>query len=185
MGAAVSSPGLSDPGLLEILRSEFSQAQPENEMKFALIHPRANTDPHPYNFNGADAIVSFARAHGLVVRGHTLVWNRQLPNWVSHGTHKEAELSAILHDHITAVVGHYRSEVYAWDVVNEAFNADGSLRDTIWYNKPGIGGATQGTMYIEQTFRWARAASETAKLFYDYDAEPINLKSNAILCYGC
>lgn len=181
VGAAVSSRRLSDPFLAEILRSEFSQLEPENEMKFALIHPRANTDPHPYNFNGADALVSFAREHELLVRGHTLVWHRQLPSWISQESYGEAELSAILHDHITTVVGHYRSDVYAWDVVNEAFNDDGSLRDTIWYNKPGIGRATQGTRYIEQAFSWARAANQTAKLFYnDYDAEPVNPKSNAI-----
>ena len=181
VGTAVSSRRLADPALADILQSEFSQLEPENEMKFALIHPRANTDPQPYNFTGADALVSFARAHGLLVRGHTLVWHKQLPNWVLKGTYTETELAAILRDHITTVVGHYQSDVYAWDVVNEAFNDDGSLRDTIWYNKPGIGSANEGTKYIEQAFRWARAANQNARLFYnDYDAEPINPKSNAI-----
>lgn len=181
VGAAVSSRRLNDPEFVEILQSEFSQLEPENEMKFALIHPRADADPQPYDFRGADALVSFARAHGLLVRGHTLVWHKQLPNWISRGSHGEMELGSILHDHIATVVNHYQSDVYAWDVVNEAFNDDGSLRETIWYNKPGIGGASQGTKYIEQTFRWTHEANARAKLFYnDYDAEPVNPKSNAI-----
>jgi endo-1,4-beta-xylanase len=71
--------------------------------------------------------------------------------------------------------------VWAWDVVNEAFNDDGTLRSTIWHNAPGIGYAGQGTAYIEQAFGWAHTADPAAKLFYnDYDAETINAKSDAI-----
>src|SRR5262249_10358376 len=66
-------------------------------------------------------------------------------------------------------------------VVNEAFNDDGTMRETIWYNLPGIGYAGQGTKYIEQGLRWARAADPHAKLFYnDYDTERSNPKSDAI-----
>ncbi len=77
-------------------------------------------------------------------------------------------------------MAHYASKVYAWDVVNEAFNDDGTMRHTIWYDQPGIG-AGAGTKYIEQALRWAREADPSAKLFYnDYDAEEINKKSDAI-----
>ena len=66
-------------------------------------------------------------------------------------------------------------------MVNEAFNDDGAMRETIWYNLPGIGYAGQGPKYIEQALRWARAADSRAKLFYnDYDTERINPKSDAI-----
>jgi endo-1,4-beta-xylanase len=75
---------------------------------------------------------------------------------------------------------HYASKVYAWDVVNEAFNDDGTMRHTIWYDQPGIA-AGSGTQYIEQVFRWAHEADPGAKLFYnDYDAEVVNKKSDAI-----
>lgn len=71
--------------------------------------------------------------------------------------------------------------MWAWDVDNEAFNADGTLRSTVWYDSPGIGFAGKGTAYMEQSFHWARAADAAAKLFYnDYDAETINAKSDAI-----
>jgi endo-1,4-beta-xylanase len=180
IGAAAASAYLADPDYSSILGSEFSQLQAENEMKFGLIHPRPDTDPNPYDFKGGDALVAFAQSHNLVVRGHTLVWHNQVSKWVTEGKLRAPQLAAILQGHITTVMKHYASKVYAWDVVNEAFNDDGTMRHTTWYDQPGIG-AGAGTKYIEQALRWARGADPSAKLFYnDYDAEEVNKKSDAI-----
>jgi endo-1,4-beta-xylanase len=180
IGAAAASAYLAEAEYSAILGSEFSQLQPENETKFGPIHPRPDSDPNPYDFNGADKLVAFAQSHHMLVRGHTLVWHNQIPDWVKKGGYTAPQLAAILQSHIHAVVGHYASKVYAWDVVNEAFNDDGTMRDTIWYDQPGIN-AGAGTQYIEQALRWARAADPQAKLFYnDYDAEVLNRKSDAI-----
>jgi endo-1,4-beta-xylanase len=82
------------------------------------------------------------------------------------------------------VVDHYRGKVFAWDVVNEAFDEGrntGKLRSTLWYDKPGIGLADKGYAYIESCFRWAHAADPDALLFYnDVEAEAMNAKSDAI-----
>jgi len=181
IGAAVHTRFLGEPAFVRILSTEFSQLEPENEMKFALIHPRPDSDPQPFDFSGADALVSFARAHDMKVRGHTLLWHRQVPSWITKGVFTPSQLADILHNHVTTVMSHYASKVYAWDVVNEAFNDDGTMRHTVWYDQPGIGFAGSGTKYLEQAFRWAHAADPEAKLFYnDYDAEPINPKSDAI-----
>ncbi len=180
IGAAAASPHLSDPDYAAILGSEFGQLQSENEMKFGSIHPRPNSDPHPYSFTGGDALVAFAESHNMVVRGHTLLWHNNVPHWLTSGGYTPAQMAAILQDHIHTVVRHYASKIYAWDVVNEAFNDNGSMRSTLWYDQPGIG-AGGGTKYIEQALRWAREADPNAKLFYnDYDAEEINAKSDAI-----
>jgi endo-1,4-beta-xylanase len=149
-------------------------------MKFELIHPRPDSDPQPFNFAGADALVAFAQSHDMKVRGHTLVWHNQISKWVTEGKFSSPRIAEILRNHISTVMGHYASQIYAWDVVNEAFEADGSMRHTIWYDQPGIGVGT-GTKYIEQALRWAREADPKTKLFYnDYDSEEINKKSNAI-----
>jgi len=180
IGAAADPAFLSEVEYANILGSEFSQLQPENAMKFGLIHPRPDTDPQPYDFSGADALVTFAQAHNMVVRGHTLVWHNQVPAWATKGNYSSAQLAKVLQDHISTVMARYASKVYAWDVVNEAFNDDGSMRHTLWHDQPGIG-AGASTAYIEQAFRWARTADPKAKLFYnDYDAEEINKKSDAI-----
>ena len=129
---------------------------------------------------GGDALVAFAQSHNMVVRGHTLVWHKQVPQWVDKGGFSATQLADILHSHIKTVMTHYASKVYAWDVVNEAFEDDGTMRHTIWYDQPGIG-AGAGTKYIEQVLRWAREADSGAKLFYnDYDAEGVNKKSDVI-----
>jgi endo-1,4-beta-xylanase len=175
MGAAVNPARLSEASYAETLAREFSMAEPENAMKFGPIHPGAST----YNFGPADAVVEFAMGHKMAVRGHTLVWHRQNPQWLTAGGLTPGQLSEALLDHIRTVVGRYAGKVYGWDVVNESFNDDGSLRSTIWCDKPGIG--APGTGHIEQAFRWARAADPKAALFYnDYGAEPMNAKADAI-----
>jgi endo-1,4-beta-xylanase len=178
VGAAADSSYLSDASYSAILGSEFTLLQAENEMKFSSLHPAVNT----YDFSGGDALVTFAQAHSMAVRGHTLVWHSAVPTWVTSGNYTSPQLSQVLQDHITTVMQHYAGKVYAWDVVNEAFNdIDGSVRDTIWYDQPGIGFAGQGTAYIEQALNWAHAAAPSAKLFYnDYNDETQNVKSDAI-----
>ena len=114
LGTAVSALHLGDPNYTRILGSEFAQLEPENEMKFARVHRERGQ----YDFRSADALVSLAETHGMAVRGHTLVWHRQIPQWVSDGKFRPAELSAILQDHIATVMEHYAGRVYAWDVVN-------------------------------------------------------------------
>jgi endo-1,4-beta-xylanase len=151
-------------------------------MKFTATHPRPDTDPNPYDFSAGDQLVAFAQAHTMKVRGHTLVWHGDNPAWLTGGGYSAVEMNAIVQDHITTVMQHFGTRVFAWDVVNEAFNDDGSMRSTIFYDQPGIGFAGQGTAYIEQTLRWANAAVPSAKLFYnDYNAEVIDPKSDAIL----
>ena len=167
-GAAVAPSHFSEMEYAAVLAREFNQVEPENLMKFGLIHP----GPTTYNFGPADSIVDFAQAHGMVVRGHTLVWHNQVAGWVKSGNYTPEQLSSILREHIQTVVGHYAGKVYAWDVVNEAFETDGSLRKTIWSDTPG---------YIEQALKWAHATDPKALLFYnDFNAETVNAKSDAI-----
>jgi len=175
LGAAADPSHFTEAAYAETLAREFSQLEPENAMKFGPIHP----GPSTYNFGPPDSLVSFARQHNMAVRGHTLVWHNQLPSWLTSGTYSTTQLSGILHDHINAVVSRYAGQIYAWDVINEAFNDDGTLRSTIWLDSPGIG--LSGTAYMEQALRWAHDADPQALLFYnDYSAELVNSKSDAI-----
>lgn len=171
IGAAVDAGALArEATYREVLGREFNVVTPENAMKFGPLHPERDR----YDFRQTDAIVDFAEAHGMQVRGHTLIWHNQLPRWLTEGQFNRDELIAILREHIQTVVGRYRGRVAAWDVVNEAVADDGSLRDTLWLR--GI-----GTEYIELAFRWAHEADPDARLFYnDYGGEGLGLKSDAI-----
>lgn len=175
IGSAAAPAHLTEQSYAETLAREFNQVEPENAAKFGPIHPALAT----YNFAALDAIVAFAQAHKMAVRGHTLVWHNQNPAWLTGGHYTPGQLSDILHEHIRNVVQHCAGAIYAWDVVNEAFNSDGSLRHTIWSDSPGIGLA--GTGYIEQALRWAHESDPKALLFYnDFGAEAMNAKSDAI-----
>jgi len=152
-----------------VLAREFSVLTPENDMKHERIHPGRDV----YRFEPADSLVAFAEANGMSVRGHTLVWHRQLATWLTSGSWTQAEAEALLVDHIAHVAGHYKGRVLAWDVVNEALADDGSLRAGFWLDHIGPD-------YIELAFRAARDADPGAMLFYnDYNIEGINAKSDS------
>jgi endo-1,4-beta-xylanase len=172
IGTAVDTSALAaDATYRTLLAEQFSSVTPENVMKWEVVEPQRGR----YDFSAADELVRFAQANGQKVRGHTLVWHNQLPSWLTSGTWTPAELRDILRQHIFTEVGHFRGRIWAWDVVNEAFNDDGTLRDTLWLR--GI-----GPSYIADAFRWAHQADPKAILFYnDYNIEGINPKSDAVL----
>ena len=172
IGTAVDMNALAnDPTYTEAIRREFNTVTPENVMKWETVEPQQGVT----DFSQGDALVRFARANHQVVRGHTLVWHSQLPTWLTSGTFTNAELEAILRRHIFEEAGHFRGRVYAWDVVNEAFNEDGTLRDTIWLR-------ALGPDYIAKAFTWAHQADPHAKLYYnDFNLESIGPKSDAAL----
>jgi endo-1,4-beta-xylanase len=151
-------------------------------MKWNPIHPAQNT----YNFEPGDALVAFAQAHQMQIRGHNLCWWQYNPAWVATlaATATPATMAGVLQDHINTVVTHYTGQVFAWDVVNEAVSDSQTgtgtdLKNSIWYNQPGIGAT--GTGYIEQAFRWAHAADPNALLFYnDYNIEAPGAKFTAV-----
>ncbi|MCL6500797.1 MAG: endo-1,4-beta-xylanase [Candidatus Pacearchaeota archaeon] len=170
IGAAVDAEHLGEKNYAEILKRQFNILATENALKFEEVHPKRNS----YSFANADKIVAFAEANGMKVRGHTLVWHLQLPEWVADGNYSREEWKNILREHIKTVVGHYKGKIYAWDVVNEAINKDGSLRENVWLEKIG-------PEYIELAFRWAHEADPEALLFYnDYSIESLNPKSDAV-----
>ena len=137
-------------------RKHFSSLTAGNAMKFGPIHPTEAS----FNFAGADTIANFARANGIALRGHTLVWHSQNPDWLFRDAagvdltptaENKALMLQRLEDHIRAVVPRYNDVVTAWDVVNEVIDANqpDGLRRTRWYE-------LTGSDYIDVAFRVAR-----------------------------
>ena len=67
-----------------LIKEQFNQLSPENDLKWQVVHPREGADG--YDFTPADAFVNFGISNNLYVVGHTLVWHSQTPNWVFAGT---------------------------------------------------------------------------------------------------
>jgi endo-1,4-beta-xylanase len=144
---------------------EFSLIVAANVMKWGSIHRDSR---YSYRWANPDAMVAFAQANGMKVRGHNLAWYQQNPTWLTGTTWNPDTLKVVLKEHIDSVVGHYKGKILAWDVVNEALNdGTGTLRVT---GSPWA--TTIGPSYIDIAFQEARAVDPGAELFYnDYSLE--------------
>ncbi|AEH51685.1 endo-1,4-beta-xylanase [Pseudothermotoga thermarum] len=154
---------------VELITKHFNSMTAENEMKPESILRRDASGKIYYDFTVADRYIEFAQKHGMVVRGHTLVWHSQTPEWFfkdekGNLLSREAMIER-MREYIHTVVGRYRGKVYAWDVVNEAVdeNQPDGLRRSLWYQ-------VIGPDYIELAFKFAHEADPDALLFYnDYN----------------
>jgi endo-1,4-beta-xylanase len=174
IGTAVhATPLANDAAYRDKVADEFNSLTAEDQ-NWARLEPVRGQ----YNWSREDAIVEFAGEHDQIVRGHALVWHRAVPAWLASGDFTTAEVRTILRQHITETVSRYAGRIHAWDVVNEAFDDDGTLRqDSFWYQRLGPG-------YIADAFRWARAADPNARLFFnEYNIERANSKSTALYEY--
>jgi len=138
-------------------------------MKWEFTEPQRGV----FNFTGGNVVVNLAKARGKLVRCHNLVWQSELPTWLTSGTWDNATLIGIMRTHITGVVQGFGSSCYSWDVVNEAFNGDGTYASNIFYN-------TIGPSYVPMAFLFATQAANAAglnvKLYYnDYGIESKSL----------
>lgn len=150
----------------DLLLKHFSQFTIGNALKWDATEPSEGN----FTFARADTLANFARAHGLRVRGHTLVWHNQTPDWVFRDTagnplqpgnaaHR-ALLLQRLENHIHTVVSRYTDIIDAWDVVNEVIDESqpNGLRNSPWLQ-------IIGPEYIDWAFEFAREAAGNAQLY--------------------
>ncbi|KAF9478337.1 endo-1,4-beta xylanase [Pholiota conissans] len=171
-GTATDNPELTNTSYVAQLQNtlDFHQLTPANSMKWDATEPSQGV----FTFNGGDQIVTQAKTHGQIMRGHNCVWHNQLPDWVTAGNFDNATLLSIVQNHCGTLVGHYKGQIYAWDVINEAFNDDGTFRESVFFT-------TTGTSYIPTALRAARAADPNAKLYInDFNIEGTGAKSTAL-----
>ena len=154
-----------DTSSVRIIETHYNTITPENITKWQVIQP----EPGNFNFEPADRFVDFGEKNGMFMVGHTLVWHSQTPGWVfldGEGNPADREiLLERMRDHIHTVAGRYKGRIHGWDVVNEALNEDGTLRDSPWYR-------IIGKEYLVRAFEYAREADPDAELYYnDYNLE--------------
>ena len=162
MGVAINQKQIfeQDERGVQIITSQFNSISPENVLKWEKVHPQ----PATYDFKGADRYVAFGEKYHMFTIGHVLLWHNQTPRWVfqddkGNPVDRETLLSR-LRDHIHTVVGRYKGRIQGWDVVNEALNEDGTLRQSPWMK-------IIGEDYISKAFEYAHEADPKAELYYD------------------
>ncbi len=173
IGVAVSPRSLNSDEE-PLIKLNFNSLTPENDMKMSSLHP----SEFVYNWENADAIVSYAEQNNMKVRGHTLLWHQQTPAWIFNdaATGKQVSKEVLLQrikEHIYAVVGRYKGSIYAWDVVNEVIsdNPNEFYRKSKYYE-------ICGEDFIFKAFQWAHEADSDAQLFYN-DYNEINTSKRA------
>lgn len=162
IGAAINADQINevDPKAAALLLKEFNCITPENHMKWMHIQP----GPDNFDFSLPDKFVALGERQDKFIIGHTLVWHSQLAPFVEQ-IKDAAGMEAALTKHINTIVGRYKGRVNGWDVVNEALNEDGTLRETPFLK-------TMGEAYLEKAFKLAAAADPQAELYYnDYNIE--------------
>ncbi|NJB72238.1 endo-1,4-beta-xylanase [Saonia flava] len=156
----------NDVARKDILNTEYNSITAENDMKMANIFTAADT----YDFSDGDAIVAYAKANGLRVHGHALIWHSSIPGWLNSFSGTDEEFETLVENYVKATVAHFAEEkdtdgnsiVASWDVVNEYFDG-GTIRSSIFSQRIGDD-------FMDKAFAWAREADADVKLFYnDYN----------------
>ena len=134
LGAAINEPTIlgNDSKSKKIVINQFNSITPENSLKWMFIQP----SPNYFNFTVADKYVDFGIKNNMHIVGHALIWHSQLADFM-HNIESKAEMTKHFENHINTVVSRYKGKINAWDVVNEAFNEDGSMRESIFYKLLG------------------------------------------------
>ena len=141
-----------------ILKREFNSISPENSLKWMYLQP----EPNVFYFDIADKYVEFGMRNNMHIVGHTLVWHSQLADFMNK-VKDSSVMVKHMQNHINTVVTQYKGKIKTWDVLNEALNEDGTLRESIFLN-------VIGESYIEQAFKLAEKADPNAELLYnDYN----------------
>ncbi len=152
----------------DLAAAEFDFVTTENSLKWVFTNPI----PGRYRWASADNLVSFAKAHGMEIHGHTLVWYNALPGWVKTSAVEDRE--GIMREYIDRVLTRYADDIPLWDVVNEAFENDGTYRYSTWFE-------AMGESHIDIAFEQARASAPNARLIYnDYDVAWAGPKADAM-----
>jgi endo-1,4-beta-xylanase len=157
-----------------IVTAQFNTISPENVLKWESVHPRVDG----YDFTAADRYVEFGERNHMFIIGHNLVWHNQTPRWVFQDEKGappgRGALLERMRDHIHTVVGRYKGRIGGWDVVNEALNEDGALRQSQWMK-------IIGEDYLAKAFEFAHEADPQAELYYnDYNLENEAKRKGAI-----
>lgn len=159
----------TDSVMAAIIGNDFNSITAENIMKSVHMHPQKDT----FNFEMADKFVALGEKYDMFIHGHTLIWHSQLSSWF-YQIEDSLEFASVTEKHVKDITKHFKGKIDSWDVVNEALNEDGTLRNSIFLKKMGEG-------YLASAFKWAAETDPDADLYYnDYNMTNTEKRKGAI-----
>lgn len=189
-GSTLENQTLNMPEYMLVAKKHFNSCTMTNLMKSCYIldqqGSRQSGDGSPaLSFDTIDPTLEWCQANGMQMRGHTLVWHVQAPDWFfregysDNGKYVDREtmlfrMESYIAQLMTHVQDNYPGVVYCWDVVNEAVDPDKGDANSFFLCRTENDGTpnpwyiTIGEDYVEQAFTFARKyAAEDVKLFYN------------------
>jgi endo-1,4-beta-xylanase len=134
VGCSAMTAQFRDPTYGPLLARHFSQLTPEWELKMEYTV----LDDGTFRWDAPDQLAAFARANGMRLHGHTLVWYAEKPAAFERLDGQGPAFARAYRNYILAAVGRYRGVARSWDVVNEAIADDGTaLREHLWSKNLG------------------------------------------------
>lgn len=198
-GSAKETAAIHHEGMANVLKKHYNSTSLSNLMKPCYLLDEegckklgsdANATDVAVTFDACRESLDFCKENGIKMRGHTLVWHNQAPEWFfKKGYEEDGEyvskkvMEKRMENYIKQVLTYcqenYPGVVYCWDVVNECVDDIGGNSDTTdgWACRTEFNGddnfwyATMGTDYAYKAFEYARKyAAEDVKLYYnDYN----------------
>ena len=193
VGSVLNSGTVSNSSITAMIIREFNSITCENEMKpDATLVQSGSTDSNiRVSLNRAASILNFCAKNNIAVRGHTLVWHSQTPQWFFKSNFQDngswvsqsvmdQRLESYIKNMFAEIQRQYPSlNLYAYDVVNEAVSDDSNrTRNYGGAREPGYGNGRSpwvqiygDNKFIEKAFTYARKyAPANCKLYYnDYN----------------
>lgn len=210
IGTAVMASNLASPSFMDLVEKHFDGSMTfGNELKpdyvldqsasqaYAAANNGDDTNPQ-VSFAQADSLLKYCAANNIPVRGHTLVWHSQTPDWFFKEGFSDdgdwvdkATMIERMRNYIKNVMEGLATqypdvEFYAWDVVNEAWTDSGTPREagssksedsnsSAWVRIFG------DNSFIEYAFQFAKEfAPDGCKLYYNDYNEYMPAKTEAI-----
>jgi len=159
----------TDSTMAAIVGKEFNSITAENMMKSVHMHPKRDT----FNFEIADKFVALGEKYDMFIHGHTLIWHSQLSPWF-RTIEDSLEFADVTEKHVKNITTHFKGKIDSWDVVNEALNEDGTLRNSIFLKK-------MGEDYLASAFKWTAEIDSDVDLYYnDYNMTNVDKRKGAI-----
>ena len=160
VGAAINEGQIlqKDQPSVSIIKKEFNTISPENVMKWMFVQPK----PNEFYFDHTDKYVQFGLDNNMHIVGHALIWHSQIANFMN-SIKDSTKMVQHVTNHISTLVNRYKGKIDTWDVVNEALNGDGTLRESIFLK-------VLGENYLETVYKMAEKYDSNADLAYnDYN----------------
>lgn len=160
IGAAINESQILqiDQQSVSIIKNNFNTISPENVLKWMYVHPK----PNKFYFEHADKYVQFGLDNKMHIVGHALIWHAQIAEFMNT-TEDSTQMREHINNHIRTMVNRYKGKIDTWDVVNEALNEDGTLRESIFLR-------VLGEKYLEDVYKLVEKYDSEVDLAYnDYN----------------